>query len=134
MDRAAYDRYLAAFNARDYDTVLAHFADRFEVTFAGYVFRSRDEVRKLYAFLHAHVEERISVHRFVSDDRMVAMEADVRLEAINDLTPSMLAEAGLGRIQPMTRGQVITIPQFIHYHLDANGKIVRALCAIFEPA
>ena len=134
MDRAAYDRYLTAFNARDYDGVLAHFADSFELSFGGYMFRTKDAVRQLYAFLHAHVNERITVHRFVSDARTVAMEADVRLEALDDMTPEMLAEAGLGKLQPMTRGQIITIPQFIHYHLDADGKIVRALCAIFEPA
>lgn len=133
MDRAGYDRYLAAFNARDYDRVLDHFADAFELVFAGYVFRTRDEVRRLYAFLHAHVDERVTVHSYVSDGRMVAMEADVRLEGLSDLTPAMLAAQGLDRIQPLAKGQVVTIPQFIHYHLDEQGRIVRALCAVFEP-
>ena len=133
MDRAAYDDYLRAFNARDYDGVLAHFADRFELSFAGYVFRTREEVKRFYRFLHAHVDERITVNRYASDAATVAMEADVRLEGLSDLTPAMLEAEGLGRIQPLAKGQVVTIPQFIHYHLDGEGKIVRALCAIFEP-
>jgi len=132
MNRADYDRYLELFNARDYDGVLAHCADRFELVFAGYVFRTRDEVRRFYAFLHAHVDERVIVRRFVSDGRMVALEADVRLEGLSDMTPAMLAEQGLERIIPLAKGQVVTLPQFIHYHLE-DGKIVRALCAVFEP-
>jgi ketosteroid isomerase-like protein len=132
MNRIDYDRYLALFNARDYDGVLAHFADSFELVFAGYVFRTRAEVKRFYEFLHAHVRESVTVHRFVSDGRLVALEADVRLEGIDDVTPAMLAAQGLERIVPIRKGQVITIPQFIHYHLE-NGKIVKALCAVFEP-
>ena len=133
MDRAAYERYLAAFNARDYDAVLAHFADRFEVVFAGYAFRTADQVRDFYRFFHACVDERITLKAFLSNETMVALEADVRLEAHEDLTPAMLEAQGLGGLFSLAKGQVITVPQFIHYHLDANGKIVRALCAVYEP-
>ncbi|MBC7986236.1 MAG: nuclear transport factor 2 family protein [Sphingomonadaceae bacterium] len=132
MTRDDYDRYLEAFNARDYDAVLDHFADEFELVFAGYVFRTKDEVRRFYAFLHAHIAESVRVREFVSDGNMVALEADVRLEGIDEVTPEMLAEQGLERIQTLARGQVVTLPQFIHYHL-VDGKIVRALCAVFEP-
>jgi len=131
LDKAAYDRYLAAFNARDYDAVLDFYADRFELSFLGYVFRTREDVRNFYAFLHAHVAEHIILTAFVSDERMVALEADVRLEGITDLTPEMTAAAGFPKLAPLARGQVITIPQLIHYHLE-DGKIVRALCAVFE--
>lgn len=133
MTREDYDRYVALFNARDYDGVLAHFADDFELVFAGYVFRTKPEVRDFYAFLHAHVDESVTVHSFLSGPDMVALEADVRLEGIADMTPDMLAARGLDRIVPLARGQIVTIPQFIHYHLR-DGKIVRALCAVFEPA
>jgi hypothetical protein len=133
MTRDDYDRYLEAFNARDYDAVLAHFAEEFELAFAGYVFRTKEEVRRFYAFLHAYVAESVIVHHFVSDGRMVALEADVRLEGLADLTPEVLAAHGYMRIATLQRGQVVTIPQFIHYHLDEQGKIVRALCAVFDP-
>ena len=132
MNRADYDRYLQLFNARDYDGVLAHFADSFELVFAGYVFRTREEVKRFYAFLHDHVKESVTVKHFVADENMAALEADVRLEGIHDVTPEMLAQQGLERIVPIRKGQVITIPQFIHYHFK-DGKIVKALCAVFEP-
>ena len=132
MDRRAYDRYTQMFEARDYDGVLAHFAEHFELVFAGYVFTTKEQVREFYRFLHAHVNETIKVHHFISNDEMVVLEADIRLEGLSDLTPAMLAECGLERIHPLAKGQVVTIPQFIHYHLT-DGKIVRALCAVYEP-
>ena len=133
MDRAAYDRYVDLFNARDYEAVLDHFAEPFELVFAGYVFRTRTQVIGFYRFLHAHVRETVVVHRFLAGADMVVLEADVRLEGLSDLTPAMLSGQGLGRIQPLSAGQVVVIPQFIHYHLGPDGRIVRALCAVFEP-
>ena len=122
MNRAEYDRYVADFNARDYAAVLSRFADAFELHFAGYVFRTRE---------HRPVEEHVNVHRVVADPDTVALEADVVLHALDDLTPAMLAERGFDRLVSLRRGETVTIPQFIHYHLE-NGKIVRALCAVCD--
>lgn len=133
MDRAAYDRYLTLFEARDYDAILGHFADRFDLEFAGYAFHAAPEVKAFYAFLHDYVRETVSVRRYVSDAATIALEADVRLEGIGDLTPEVAAAHGFPAIQPVAKGQVVTIPQFIHYHLDADGRIVAALCAISGP-
>ena len=132
MNRADYDRYVSLFNARDYEGVLSHFAEHFELAFAGYVFRTRTEVLNFYRFLHHYVDESVTVRRFVSDEHTVALEADVKLQARSDLTPELLAEHGLERLVPLKRGETVTIPQFIHYHLE-HGKIVRALCAVYEP-
>jgi hypothetical protein len=132
VDRAAYQRYLDAFNARDYDAVLAHYADSFQLVFAGYVFTTATAVRRLYTFLHTYIRESLTVRAFISDANMVALEADVRLEAVRDLTREALASQGLDRLVTLKAGDVAVIPQFIHYHLE-HGKIVRALCAIYEP-
>ena len=132
MNRADYDRYLDLFNARDYDAVLSHFAEHFELVFAGYVFRTRLEVLNFYRFLHRYVDETVTVRRFISDQHTVALEAEVRLQARGDLTQELLAEQGLARLVPLKRGEAVTIPQFIHYHLE-HGKIVRAMCAVYEP-
>jgi elongation factor P--beta-lysine ligase len=131
MNRAEYDRYIADFNARDYAAVLSRYADTFELYFAGYVFRTREQVLNFYTFLHRHVEEQVIVHRFVADSATVALEADVILHAVNDLTPAMLAAEGFDRLVPLRRGETVTIPQFIHYHLE-KGEIVRALCAVCD--
>jgi hypothetical protein len=129
MDRSLYDRYLAAFNARDYDAVLAFYAESFELTFAGYRFTHKAEVKAFYAFFHAYVDESITVTAFVSDARMVALEAVVRLVGRRELNAATLAAAGFGGLVPLAVGQVVELPQFIHYHLR-EGKIVRAACAV----
>jgi hypothetical protein len=129
MDRSTYDRYLAAFNARNYDGVLSHYAESFELSFAGYRFTTKAEVKAFYAFFHAYVSESISVSAYVNDDRMVALEAVVRLTAQRTLDGATLAAAGFGRLVPLVAGQVVEIPQFIHYHLQ-DGRIVRAHCAV----
>jgi hypothetical protein len=55
VDRAGYQRYIDSYDARDYDAVPAHYADRFELVFADYVFRTADEVRRLNTFLHSYI-------------------------------------------------------------------------------
>jgi len=132
LDRSAYDRYLASFNARDYHAVLDFYGEEFEICFAGHALRTRSEVLDFYRFLHGYLRETITVQRFVSREDFVALEAVVRIEGVRDLTASTLESAGLGKMFPLRAGQVIEIPQFIHYHL-AGGKIVKALCAVFEP-
>ena len=129
MDRKAYDRYLALFNARDYDGVLAHYADEFVLEFAGYRFTTKAQVREFYAFLHQYVNEQIRVTAYVSDAHMVALEGTVRLEGLKDLTPERLAAQNYARLAPLRAGQVVEIPQYIHYHLH-NGLIIRAGCAL----
>jgi hypothetical protein len=133
VDRAAYDEYLRKFNARDYDSVLDFYADRFEIVFLGHALRSCEEVKAFYAFLHAHLNETISVRRFVSDADTVAIEAIVRLEGTNPISEEEKARAGFSWIGVPPPGVVVEIPQFIHYHLK-DGKITGAYCAVFEGA
>jgi hypothetical protein len=129
MDRRTYDRYLAAFNARDYDGVLSYYAESFDLSFAGYRFTTKAEVKGFYTFFHAYVSESITVSAYVNDDRMAALEAVVRLEGKRTLDPATLEAAGFGRLVPLAAGQVVEIPQFIHYHLQ-DARIVRARCAV----
>ncbi|MCC7461603.1 MAG: nuclear transport factor 2 family protein [Gammaproteobacteria bacterium] len=132
MTRDEYERYLRLFNAKDYDAVFDHFTDDCEIVFAGYCFKGKQTIRKFYTFFHAHTKESITLQRFLSEGSTVALEAIVRLEGLETVTPEMLAKRGLGRLAALPKGAVFEIPQFIHYHLE-NGKFKRALCAIFEP-
>ena len=131
MNRQAYDRYLERFNARDYDGVLSYYAPQFEISFAGYTLRTPEAVRSFYGFLHQYVRESIVIDAFMSSDEMIAMEARVRLEGIRELTTEAARTAGFERLMVPAVGQVLEIPQFIHYHLR-GGKIVKALCAVFQ--
>lgn len=131
MNRATYDDYLAKFNARDYEGVLAYYADRFEITFGGYTLRTRDQVRTFYGFLHRQLDESITIDHFISNDTFIAMEARVRLEGVRQSTPDELRSWGYDKLLLPPPGQIIEIPQLIHYHLH-DGKITKALCAVVD--
>lgn len=134
MNREQYANYVAAFHARDYDKVLDHYAPdgEFEVTFFGTSLTTREEVKRFYSFFHDHVKEEILISKFISNDEMVAAEAIVRITAFKDLTKEAAAEAGIAVEYPISQGQMLDVPQFVHYHLK-NGKITAALCALFQP-
>jgi ketosteroid isomerase-like protein len=86
MELAAYQRYLDHFNRRDYDGVVAHFCPDAEVRFAGVVLTGHQAIRDFYSFFHDYVIESISVTKFAASDELVALEANVRLEAKMDWT------------------------------------------------
>ncbi len=87
MNRADYDRYLAAFNAKDYDAVCDFYAHPMGMDFSASSIRSREDMKRFYGFLHAHVHESVSVLNFASSDTLTAVDAIVRIEAYRDLTP-----------------------------------------------
>lgn len=130
--RAAFDRYLERFNARDYEFILSHYAEQFELRFAGYVLRSKQEVLGFYGFFHQYVRESIRVDAFAANDDMIAIECVVRLEGLRAMPKEAASAAGFERIIAPPVGQVVELPQFIHYHVR-DGKFVKALCVIAGP-
>ena len=128
MTREDYDRYVAAFNARDYDGVFDFYVDNPDMAFFGVEIRSRDDLKGFYGFLHGFVKEHITVHRFASSEELAAVEATVRLEAFEDLTREILEAKGY-QLFPIAKGEVQEMLQFIHYHLR-DGKIASVRCAL----
>ncbi len=131
MTREDYERYAAAFNARDYDGVYDFYAPGARLTFFGVDLGSRAAFKAFYAFLHDHVEETLTIHRFAASDELVALEGVIRIAARKDLTAEALAAQGLDRFFPIRAGEVQELRQFIHYHVD-NGKFTAVQCALME--
>jgi hypothetical protein len=129
VTREDYDRYVAAFNARDYDTVFDFYAERPRMAFFGIEITSRDELKAFYGFLHRYVKETVTVERFAASEELAAVEGVVRIEAIADLTPEILAGNGMAQFFPSRAGQVQEMRQYIHYHLK-DGKIEGVGCAL----
>jgi ketosteroid isomerase-like protein len=61
MNRADYGRYLAAFNAKDYDGVADFYADSINMDFFGISLRSREDLKRFYGFLHSYVHEAVKI-------------------------------------------------------------------------
>ncbi|MPT48570.1 MAG: nuclear transport factor 2 family protein [Sphingobium sp.] len=129
MNRADYERYASAFNARDYDTVYDFYAPGAVLTFFGIALKTREEFKDFYGFLHSYVEESLHIERFAASDELVALEGIIRVEATRDLDAETLAARGLTQFFPIQKGEVQEMRQYIHYHVD-NGKFTAVGCAI----
>ncbi|MBO9574895.1 MAG: nuclear transport factor 2 family protein [Sphingobium sp.] len=133
MNRADYDRYLGAFNAKDYDAVCDFYAEPMAMDFFGVSIRSREDMKRFYGFLHAHVHESVRVLNLASSDTLTAVDAIVRIEAYRDLTRETLEANGCGGLHPIMAGAVQELRQFIFYTIT-GGKIAKVECAMLPPA
>ena len=129
MTREDYGRYVAAFNARDYDTVFDFYAKNPRMEFFGLKITTRDQLKEFYGFLHQYAKETVTVERFAGSEELAAVEGIVRIEGIRDLTREELDARGLQQFFPIAKGEVQEMRQYIHYQLE-NGKIVSVGCAL----
>jgi hypothetical protein len=132
MKREDYDRYLAAFNAKDYDDVADFYADPIQMDFFGISLRSRQDLKDFYSFLHSYVHESVTVRNFASSETLTAIDGIVRIEAYRDLTRETLDAHGATGFYPMEAGQIIELRQFIFYTIK-DGKIAQTECAMLPP-
>jgi ketosteroid isomerase-like protein len=129
MTREDYDRYVAAFNARDYDAVFDFYAENPRLAFFGIEITTRGQLKEFYGFMHRYVKETVTVERFAGSGELAAVEAIVRIEATGDLTREILDARGMQQFFPIAKGEVQEMRQFIHYHLR-DGKIASVGCAL----
>jgi len=131
MTREDYERYAAAFNARDYDAVFDFYAENPRMAFFGIEITTRQQLRDFYGFLHQYVRETIRIERFAGSDELAAVEGIIRIEGLADLTREALDAKGMEQFFPVVKGEVQEMRQYIHYHL-ADGKIASVGCAIVD--
>jgi len=129
MTRDDYERYAAAFNARDYDAVFDFYAENPRLAFFGIEITTREQLRGFYTFLHRFVRETITIERFASSAELAAVEGLIRIEGIENLTRETLDAQGMDQFFPIAKGDVQVMRQYIHYHLK-EGKIERVGCAL----
>lgn len=131
MTRSEFEAYLTCFNARDYEKVHSYFTDDFVLKFAGYTISGKEDFKRFYQFFHSYVNEKIFLRQFAGDDENVIIDVAVRIEGKKALTPEVLKENGYERLVVVDRGDVVEIPQFIHYRIE-NGKFREIHCLIKE--
>jgi hypothetical protein len=129
MTREDYERYAAAFNARDYDAVFDFYSETPRMAFFGIEITTREQLKAFYSFLHAFVTETITIEKFASSDELAAVEGVIRIEAFRDLTREVLDANGMAHFFPIAKGEVQAMRQYIHYHLE-GGKIASVGCAL----
>jgi SnoaL-like domain len=129
VNRADYDRYLAAFNAKDYDGIADFYAEPINMDFFGVTISSRQGLKDFYSFLHAYVKESVTVLNFASSETLTAVDAIVRVEGIRNLDAPTLAAKGLDQFFPIQTSEVQQMRQFIFYTIR-DGKIAKVECAL----
>ena len=129
MTRDDYERYAAAFNARDYDAVYDFYAPGARLAFFGVELSSREAFKRFYDFLHGYVDETLTIERFAASEDVVALEGVIRIAAHRDLDAETLKANGLLQFFPIRAGEVQELRQFIHYHVD-QGHFTRVQCAL----
>jgi hypothetical protein len=129
VNRADYDRYLAAFNAKDYDGIADFYAEPINMDFFGVTISSRQGLKDFYSFLHSYVKENVTVLNFASSETLTAVDAIVRVEGIRNLDAEALAAKGLDQFFPIQTSEVQQMRQFIFYTIR-DGKIAKVECAL----
>lgn len=129
MNRADFDRYLAAFNTRDYEGVCDFYTEPMSMEFFGVSIRSREDMKRFYGFLHSHLRESVRVLNFASSPTLTAVDAVVRLEGLRELDRKTLEANGCGQLYPIRAGEVQEIRQFLFYTM-MDGKISKVECAL----
>ncbi len=129
LDRARYDQYLCAFNAKDYDAVADFYVDPPRMEFFGIVITSRQELKDFYSWLHSAVKESVTLRNFAASETCTACDAIVRIEATRDLTREELDAKGATGFFPIAKGEVQEIRQFIFYTVK-DGKIEQVEAAL----
>lgn len=129
LKREGYDRYVAAFNAKDYDAVADFYVDPPLMTFFGVEIRSRQALKDFYGFLHDHVKESVTVLNFAASETLTAIDAVIRVEGVKALTREALDARGMHAFFPIAVGEMQEMRQFIFYTIK-NGLIERVECAL----
>lgn len=134
MTEADYERYIKAFNARDYAALESFFTDDFVLETAGFAVRGKPAFRAFYAFLHDYFREIVNVKYFFPGTRAACANVLIRFEGIKDLTPAILAEAGYPQMTSVPAGEAAEVEFIIIYELNEQGLIWRIKGAVFIPA
>ncbi len=133
MTEDDYHRYIEAFNARDYDRLETFFADDFALENAGFRVQGKPAFRAFYAFFHQFCREEVIIREFFPGKNGFVSNVVIRFTGEKDLSPEVLAERGYSGMTPVPVGVSVDVEFYIHYMLNADGKIQYIKGAVWVP-
>ncbi len=134
IDQQDYERYVRAFNARDYDTLETFFADDFALENAGFIVQGKPAFREFYRFFHAYCRETVTLKRFFGAPDAFVVNVVITFEGLQDLSPVVLAEKGYEGMTTVPKGATVDVEFLILYSLNAAGLIQHIKGAVYAPA
>lgn len=126
MDRARYERYLAAFNGKDYATLGDFYADDVEFVLSeerGLKFHGREAILNLYRPFHQAVEERVEIVRFADGGDFLAVEVNAEFRPIPGRSQSVIE---------LPQGKVLKVTTFAFYDLGPDDRFTRIRAASYS--
>lgn len=132
LTRSDYERYVRAFNARDYETLFAFFDENAVLEAHGFALRGKREVQRFYDTFHAHVRETVTINEvYECGDTMIA---DVKINFFGEraLTSSVMEGLGLPAGPDVPKGADFDIHYLILYETK-DGLVTRINTAVYEP-
>jgi len=121
--RAWYDRYLAAFNAHDYATYGAYYADDVAFTGQAATVIGRDKVLDFYRGVATKLDEHVDLLNFLGSPTLIAVEIRTTLHVKEDW-PDF-------RTGPLKKGDIRRSNNFAFYDIK-DGKFTRVRSANFS--
>jgi len=119
MDRARYERYLAAFNGKDYDALGEFYADDVEFILSeerGLKFHGREAILNLYRPFHQAVDERVEIVRFADGGDFLAVEVKAEFRPIPGRSQQVI---------DLPHGKVLKVTTFAFYDLGPDDRFTR---------
>lgn len=126
MDRKRYERYLAAFNGKDYAALGAFYADDVEFVLSeerGLKFRGREAILELYRAFHQAVAERVDIVRFADGGDFLAVEVNAEFRPLSGKTQSVI---------DLPHGKVLKVVTFAFYDLGPDDRFTRIHAASYS--
>ena len=126
MDRARYERYLAAFNGKDYATLGDFYADDVEFVLSedrNLKFHGREAILNLYRPFHQAVEERVEIVRFADGGDFLAVEVNAEFRPIPGRSQSVI---------DLPHGKALKVTTFAFYDLGPDDRFTRIRAASYS--
>jgi hypothetical protein len=126
MDRARYERYLAAFNGKDYEALGEFYADDVEFVLSedrGLKFRGREAILNLYRPFHRAVNEHVGIVHFCDGGDFLAVEVAAEFRPIPGATQSVIE---------LPPGKVLKVTTFAYYDLGPDDRFTRIRAASYS--
>jgi len=122
-DRAWFERYLAAFNANDFEGFGAYYAPDVQFFGQAATLSGRQAVLDFYRGVKARIDERVDLLAFVGDAEMIGAEIRTTLVPLEDWPDFPTG--------PLAKGERRQSINFAFYDL-ADGKFARIRSARFR--
>ena len=122
--RAAFERYIDAFNEGDIARFTSFYKPDMKLKLATRVLNGPQEIAAFYEKMYEHVRERLTVHRMIADEQGICIEITATFTAHADAPDFLVA--------PLRNGEKVSGHMFVVYAIE-DGAIADIQVARIAP-